>query len=93
MKRHLPPTMADRPTARAFDENLGKKVSELFTEQTFTSEDYSQKGSEIERKYGKNIGIMAGIIFIFAVVVAIIKHNDNKQFEKMIQKNKEKKSA
>lgn len=93
MKRHLPPTMADRPSARAFDENLGKQVSESFRERMFASEDYSQKDSEIDSKSGKSLAIMVGISFLFIVVVGIMRHNDDKQFEKMVKENKEKKKS
>lgn len=93
MKRHLPPTMADRPTARAFDEHLSKQVSYSFAEQKFASEDYSPKDSEIASNYGKTLWIMSGCLLILIAVVGIINHNDNKQFEKLIQENKAKKSA
>lgn len=93
MKRHLPPTLADRPTARTFDEDLGKRVSESFRERTFASEDYSHKDSEIDSKYGKSLGILGGVLIILTFVVGIIKHTDNRHFEKMVKENKEKKSA
>lgn len=93
MKRHLPPTMADRPSTRSFDANLGKQVSESFREQTFAYEDHYQKDAEMDTNYGKTLAILAGTLFILTIVVAIIRHNDEKQFEKIVKKNKEAKSG
>lgn len=89
IKRHLPPTMADRPTTRSFDANLGNRVSESFRERTLAYEDHSQNDAEMDTNYGKTLAILAGTLFILTVVVAIIEHNDEKQFEKIVRKNKE----
>lgn len=91
MKRQMPPTMADRPSVRAFDADLGKQVSESFTEQKLASEKYSQKDSEMDSNYERSLGILVGFLIIIALVVGIIKHNDDWQFEKMIEVNKVKK--